>query len=125
VRLTPKRLELLSELVPQARVIALLANPNNPTTEPIRDVHEAGSAKGVQLPILKASSESEIDAFVTLVQLQAGALVVGSDPVFFSRRERLVELALRHALPTIYFAREFAAAGGLISYGADRAVSAE
>jgi putative tryptophan/tyrosine transport system substrate-binding protein len=88
-------------------------------------VHEAGSAKGVQLPILKASSESEIDAFVTLVQLQAGALVVGSDPVFFSRRERLVELALRHALPTIYFAREFAAAGGLISYGADRAVSAE
>ena len=115
----PKRLELLSELVPQARVIALLVNPNNPSAERmIRDVQEAARAKGVQLPILKAGTESEIDAaFATLVQLQAGALVVGADPFFDSRREQLVALASRHAVPAIYEWREFVAAGGLISYG--------
>ena len=115
----PKRLELLSELVPQARVIALLVNPNNPNTERIiGDVQEAARAKGVQLPILKAGTESEIDAaFATLVQLQAGALVVGADPFFNSRREQLVALASRHAVPAIYQWREFAASGGLISYG--------
>ena len=115
----PKRLELLSELVPQARVIALLVNPNNPNAERIiRDVQEAARAKGVQLPILKAGTESEIDAaFATLVQLHAGALVVGADPFFNSRREQLVALASRHAVPAIYAWREFAAAGGLISYG--------
>ena len=115
----PKRLELLSELVPQARVIALLVNPNNPNAERMmRDVQEAARAKGVQLPILKAGTESEIDAaFATLVQLQAGALVVGADPFFNSRREQLVALASRHAVPAIYEWREFAAAGGLISYG--------
>ena len=104
VELTPKRLELLSELVPQARVIALLVNPNNPNTERhIRDVQEAARAKGVQLPILKAGTESEIDAaFATLVQLHAGALVVGADPFFYSRREQLVALASRHAVPAIY-----------------------
>ena len=117
--LMPKRLELLSELVPQARVIALLVNPNNPTAERMmRDVQEAARAKGVQLHILKAGTESEIDAaFATLVQLQAGALVVGADPFFNSRREQLVALAARHAVPAIYEWREFAAAGGLISYG--------
>ena len=115
----PKRLELLSELVPQARVIALLVNPNNPSAERIiRDVQEAARAKGVQLHILKAGTESEIDAaFATLVQLHAGALVVGADPFFTSRREQLVALASRHAVPAIYEWREFAAAGGLISYG--------
>ena len=118
--LMPKRLELLSELVPQARVIALLVNPNNPNAERMmRDVQEAARAKGVQLPILKAGTEGEIDAaFATLVQLQAGALVVGADPFFDSRREQLVALASRHAVPAIYAWREFAAAGGLISYGA-------
>ena len=84
----------------------------------IRDVQEAARAKGVQLHILKASTESEIDAaFATLVQLHAGALVVGADPFFNSRREQLVALASRHAVPAIYAWREFAAAGGLISYG--------
>jgi putative ABC transport system substrate-binding protein len=119
IELMPKRLELLSELVPQTRVIALLANPNNPAAERmIREVQEAAHAKGVQLPILKAGTESEIDAaFASLVQLQAGALVVGPDQFFFTRRERLVALASRHAVPTIYEWREFAATGGLISYG--------
>jgi putative ABC transport system substrate-binding protein len=117
--LMPKRLELLSELVPQASVIALLVNPNNASAEPqTRDVQQASRAKGVQLRILKASTESEIDtAFATLVQLQAGALVVGTDPFFYNRREHLVALASRHAVPTIYEFREFTAAGGLISYG--------
>jgi putative ABC transport system substrate-binding protein len=117
--LTPKRLELLSELVPQARVIALLVNPNNPQTEGvIRDVQEAGRAKGVQLDILKAGTESEIDAaFATLVQLQAGALVVQADSFFGSRRAQLLALASRHAVPAIYSLREYTAAGALISYG--------
>ena len=117
--LMPKRLELLSELVPQARVIALLVNPNNAYTEPmIPVVLEAARVKGLQLPILKASTESEIDtAFLTLVQLQAGGLVVGAEPFFYSRREQLVALASRHAVPAIYDGREYAASGGLISYG--------
>ena len=118
--LEPKRLELLSELVPQARGIALLVNPNLPTAERVvRDVQEGARAKGVQLAILKASTESEIDAaFATLVQLQAGALLVGNDPFFNSRRERLVALASRNAMPAIYAWREAAVAGGLISFGA-------
>ena len=118
--LTAKRLELLSELVPKARVIALLVNPNNSTAERIiRDVQEAARTKGLQLHVLKASSESEIDtAFASLVQRHAGALVVGADPFLSSRREQLVALASRHAVPSIYAWREFAAAGGLISYGA-------
>jgi len=117
--LMPKRLELLSELVPQAGVIALLVNQNNASAEPqMRDVQEAARAKRVQLPILKAGNENEIDAaFATLVQLQAGALVVGTDPFFYSRREQLVALASRHAIPAIYEFRDFAADGGLISYG--------
>jgi ABC-type uncharacterized transport system substrate-binding protein len=119
VQLMPKRFELLSELVPQAGVIALLVNPNNANTErTVRDVEEAARAKGVQLNILKAGSENEIDAaFASLVQLHAGALVVQADPFFISRRDQLVALASRHAVPAIYALREFAAAGGLISYG--------
>ena len=117
--LTPKRFELLSELVPQARVFALLVNPNDPNAEPmIREMQEAARAKGVPLHIVKAGTESEIDAaFATLVQLHAGALVVGEDPFFYRRREELVALAARHAVPASYFSHEFALAGGLISYG--------
>jgi putative tryptophan/tyrosine transport system substrate-binding protein len=120
LELTPKRLELLTELVPQARVIALLVNPNDPREEGlIRDLQEAAGVKGVQLPILKAATEGEIDAaFTTLVQLHAGALVVAADPFFNSRREQLLALASRHAVPAIYPWRELAVAGGLISYGA-------
>jgi putative tryptophan/tyrosine transport system substrate-binding protein len=119
VELMQKRLELLSELVPQAGVIALLVNPNNPNAERVmRDVQQAARAKGVQLTIQKASSEREIDAaFATLVHPKAGALVVGADAFFSSRREQLVALASHHAVPAIYEWREFPAAGGLISYG--------
>jgi len=117
--LTAKRLELLSELVPRARVIALLVNPNSPAAERvIRDVQEAARTKGLQLHVLKAGTESEIDiAFASLVQLHAGALVVASDPFLSSQREQLVALASRRAIPSSYAWREFAEAGGLISYG--------
>jgi putative ABC transport system substrate-binding protein len=115
----PKRIELLTELVPQARVICLLVNPNNPTTERVvRDVLEAVNAKGVELRILKAGAESEIGtAFASLVELHAGALVLPSDPLFNTRRELLVTLASRHGVPVMASWREFVSAGGLISYG--------
>ncbi len=121
LELHPKRLELLSELAPQARVIALLVNPNNPNTERIiRDVQEAARVKGVQLPVLKAGTKAEIDAaFASLVELHAGALFVGGDAFFANRREQLVQLAARYAVPTIYMWSDFVAAGGLISYGID------
>jgi putative ABC transport system substrate-binding protein len=104
IELMPKLLELLSEVVPQAGVIALLVNPNNTNAERIsRDVQEAARAKGVKLAVLKAGTESEINAaFASLVQLQAGALVVDPDAFMTSRRERLVALASRHAVPAIY-----------------------
>jgi putative tryptophan/tyrosine transport system substrate-binding protein len=119
IELMPKRLELLSDLVPQARVIALLVNPNNPIAERIMgNMQEAAGAKGVQLAILMASTESEIDtAFATLVQQHAGALIVGGDTFFASRLDQLVALAARYTVPAIYEKREWVAAGGLISYG--------
>jgi putative ABC transport system substrate-binding protein len=118
-QLTSKRLELLCELIPRARTIALLVNPNSPTAEPsIRGAREAARAKGVQLSILKASTETEIDAaFATFVSMQADGLMVSADPFFDTRREQLVVPAARHGVPTIYFEREFSAIGGLISYG--------
>jgi putative ABC transport system substrate-binding protein len=99
-------------------VIALLVNPHNPSTERVtQDAQEAAGLKGVQLPILKAGSESEIDAaFASLVQLQAGALLVGNDSFFNSRRGQLVALASRYDVPAIYTFRNFAEAGGLIGY---------
>jgi len=117
--LTPKRLELLSELVPQAGVIALLVNPNNPQTEGvIQDMQEAARAKRLRLHVLKASTEGEIDdAFASFVQQHAGGLVVEADPFFTARSEQLVALASRDAVPAIYTRREFAVSGGLISYG--------
>jgi ABC-type uncharacterized transport system substrate-binding protein len=119
VDLMPKRLELLLELVPQATVIALLVNPKGLYAARIVPVvQEAARAKGVQLPVLKAGSEGEIDAaFASLVELKAGGLVAGGDPFFSSRHEQLVALASHHAIPTIYDWRGYAAAGGLISYG--------
>ena len=116
---TAKRLQLLSELVPRVGVIALMVNPNTPSAERvIRDLQEAARTKGLQLHVLKAGSESEIDtAFASLVQLHVDALVVAADPFLSSRREQLVALASRHAVPSSYAWREFAASGGLISYG--------
>ena len=117
--LMQKRFELLSELVPQTGVIALLVKPDNPETgKMIRDTQEAAHTKGVEIEILKASNQGEIDsAFASLAQIKAGALVVGADPFFFSAREQLVALAARHAVPAIYDSPEIVYAGGLISYG--------
>ena len=119
VELAPKRLELLSELVPQARIIGLLVNPNSPTAErTVREVEEAARAKGVQLPILKASGDGEFaTTFEFLSQLRAGGLVVAADPLFGSRREELVTMAARIRVPAIYAFREYVDSGGLISYG--------
>ena len=117
--LTVKRLELLSELVPQARVIALLVNPNLATTERnIASAEDFARARGLQLAIVKATTAGEIeDAFASLLPLHAGGLVVSADPFLSNQREQIAALALRHAVPGIYAWREFAAAGGLISYG--------
>jgi putative ABC transport system substrate-binding protein len=118
--LNPKRLELLSQLVPQARVIGLLVNPNSASAAAriTREVQDAARTRRMQLPILKAGTEDEIDAaFATLLQLHGDGIVVSSEPFFTGRREQLVGLAARHAVPAIYALREFAAAGGLISYG--------
>jgi putative ABC transport system substrate-binding protein len=117
--LSPKRVEMLSELVPRANVIALLVNPSNVIAESIiTNTQEAARTKGVQLHVLKASTESEIDAaFATLAQTHADALIQPSDALFNSRIDQLVALASRHAVPTIYDWREYPAAGGLISYG--------
>jgi putative ABC transport system substrate-binding protein len=117
--LMPKRLQFLFDLVPEARVIAVLLNPNIEIAQDVvRRMQEAARAKGVQLHVLNATTDSEIDAaFATLAQLHADALVVGDDPFFTSRRNQLVALASSHAIPAIYQWRDFAVAGGLISYG--------
>jgi putative ABC transport system substrate-binding protein len=119
VKLIPKRIELIAELVPEARMIAILVNPNNAGTEPmIHDVPEAARTKGLELPILNASTESEIDtAFASLDLLHAAALVIAPDPFFGTRWKQFVTLASRHNIPAISAWREFVVAGGLISYG--------
>jgi len=117
--LSAKRLEMLSELVPGAKSIALLVNPNNPITESIiTNAQEAARTKGVQLHVLKASTERQIDtAFTTLEKTRVDGLIQPSDALFNSRLDELVALASRYAVPTIYEWREFPAGGGLISYG--------
>jgi putative ABC transport system substrate-binding protein len=121
VGLMPKRLELLCDLVPEAKVIALLVNPSNSLSERMmQEVREAARAKRLQLHILKAGTEGEIDAaFATLVPLHVGALAVAADSFFASRRQQFVALASRYGTPAIYETRSFVAAGGLISYGTD------
>ena len=117
--LGPKRLGLLHELVPNATIVALLINPNNP--ESVRqpaELQEAARAIGLQLVVLTATTAGDIDtAFTAMVQNRVGALLVGSDPFFVNRREQIVALAAQHAIPTIYAGREVAGAGGLMSYG--------
>lgn len=114
-----KRLDLLRELVPSATIFGLLVNPGNPTSElQIRDAQAAARALGVQLLILKASSERETDAaFESAVQQSVNAVIIGADSLFISRRDQLVGLAARFAIPAIHFVREFADIGGLASYG--------
>jgi putative ABC transport system substrate-binding protein len=116
--LEPKRLGLLRELVPQAEIIAVLLNPNNPDADlQWREVQAAATAIGQPLRMFNASSESDLDtAFAALVQQRADALLVGNDVFFTNRREQIVALAARHAVPTIYAFRQFAESGGLISY---------
>jgi putative tryptophan/tyrosine transport system substrate-binding protein len=117
--LEPKRLELLSDLVPQVRGIALLVNPHAANREhTVHDVQEAARAKDLQLAVVKAGADGDFEAaFASLAQQHAGALQVSSDPFFDSHREQLVALAARYAIPAIYEWREFSAAGGLVSYG--------
>jgi putative ABC transport system substrate-binding protein len=119
--LEPKRLELLRETVPNAALIAMLVNPDYPASQSqVSEVQSAASALGQKIVIQSANSESGIDAAIAdIVQKRADALLVGSDPFFTAQRERLVGLAARHRLPTIYQWREFAAIGGLMSYGTD------
>jgi putative ABC transport system substrate-binding protein len=120
-----KRLGLLRELVPSITLIATLINPNFPDAEnELRDVEAAARALGLQHIVLRASSEREIDtAFATMAQQSGGALDVNVDPFFLARRDQIVALAARHAIPAIYPVRDFAVAGGLMSYGTDFADS--
>jgi putative tryptophan/tyrosine transport system substrate-binding protein len=120
-----KRLEMLRALVPTAIVIAFLVNPNNPIAEAeTKSAEGGGRTLGLQMHVLNASTENEIDtAFAILVQQRADALLVAADPLFIDRKEQLVALAARHAVPAIYFDREFPALGGLMAYGTDYAAS--
>lgn len=113
----PKRLELLHEVIPTATSFALLVNPATTGTL-ASDMDAAARGRGLQLHVLNAKTESEFDsAFATLVQLRAGALVIGNDAFFTTRREQLAALTVRHGVPAIFQFREFAAAGGLMSFG--------
>src|SRR5262249_4190618 len=118
-----KRLGLLRELVPSATVIAILMNPDYPDAESqLKDAQAAARALGLQLMVLRASTEREIEtAFATMAQQDAAAVFVGPDPFFAEHGDRIVALAARHAIPALYWRREFAAAGGLLSYGSDLA----
>ena len=125
VEVGPKRLELLHEAVPAASVVALLINPINPNSErQSKDMQAAARSLGLQLHALHASTERDFDtAFARLVQLRAGALIIGADAFFINQSEQLAALALRHAVPAIATYREFVAAGGMMSYGGDLADS--
>jgi putative tryptophan/tyrosine transport system substrate-binding protein len=114
-----KRLGLLHELLPKVSVVAMLVKHDNPNAESItRDARETASLLGLRLHVLNARTAQDIDtAFASLAQQRAGALLVSADPFFTSRHEQFVRLGARHAVPVIYYAREFVAAGGLMSYG--------
>ena len=122
-QLEPKRLGLLRQLVPQATTIGFLLNPSYPPSEgQLKDAEEAARAMSQQIHILRADTDKEIDAaFQTVTQQGIAALAVAAAPFFDTRRAKLVALAARHAVPTMYHFREFAEAGGLVSYGIDPA----
>jgi ABC-type uncharacterized transport system substrate-binding protein len=120
--LIAKQLELLCELVPTAATVAFLVNPNNSNTvSRTREMQESARAVGRQLQVVTAGTEAELEPAFAAVQRHAGALFVPPDPFFTSRREQLVALAARHAIPTSYPFREYAAVGGLMSYGTNLA----
>jgi putative ABC transport system substrate-binding protein len=121
VEMGPKRLELVRELVPEATTMGMLVNPDFPTAlAEARGVQDAARSLGLQIHVLKASSATEIAAaFANIVEQKAGALLVGTDPLLLGQRDQLAGLAARHAVPTMYFLREFVQAGGLLSYGPD------
>jgi putative tryptophan/tyrosine transport system substrate-binding protein len=123
VPLVAKRLELLGELVPNNMAIAMLVNPNNPDSEfEIRVVQEAARVLSRQIHIMSAEGDADFDdVFTMLVKQHTGALIITGDAYFSGRRGRIVALAARHAVPTMYDRRDFVDAGGLISYGHDRA----
>jgi putative ABC transport system substrate-binding protein len=125
VELGAKRLEFLRELVPTAKIVALLVNPTNPSAESVaRNLQATARTMGLELHVLHASSERDFDAaFGTLVQLRASGLVVSADPFFVSRSRQLVDLSLRHGCVAIFQSRDFAVAGGLMSYGGNVAES--
>jgi putative ABC transport system substrate-binding protein len=118
-QLAAKLLGLLRELVPNAAVVAVLVNPDNPLTEVIKkDLDVAAATTGHRIYFVNASSDGDLETgFATFAELKAGALIVGADPFFISRSDKIVALAARLALPAIYQSREYAAAGGLVSYG--------
>ena len=119
---TPKRLQLLHELVPAASIMALLVNPASPYQAKTQSSAALSAAQtlGLELHVLNASTDRDFDAaFTNVVQLRAGGLVIASDPFFIGRSEQLATLTVRHAVPTIFETHEFAVAGGLLSYGAD------
>jgi putative tryptophan/tyrosine transport system substrate-binding protein len=121
VEVAPKRLELLHELLPMVSVMALLVNLANPAlaAPQVSAVRSAAHTLGLELHVLNASTERDFDVvFAKLAELRAGGLVIGSDPFFTGRSEQLAALAVHHAMPAVYTWREFAAAGGLLSYGA-------
>jgi putative tryptophan/tyrosine transport system substrate-binding protein len=119
VAVEPKKLEILHQLVPKTMQIGVLVNPRNPNAQTITtELQYASGALGLRILIVNAATLAEFGAaFTTLVQQDVGALVVAADPFFNDQREALVTLAAQHALPAIYEWREFAAAGGLVSYG--------
>jgi putative ABC transport system substrate-binding protein len=119
VEVTPKRLEILHELVPTAAVLAVLVNPTSPTADSqLRNLQAAASTLGLQLHVLHASTERDFDTvFATLLRLRAGGLVVASDTFFATHSEQLAALTVRHAVPAIHQSRDFSTAGGLTSYG--------
>ena len=121
VDLGPKRLDLVRQLVPKALRIAILANPTFPmASAEVSDVEDAARRLAIEVNVRNASTEREIDeAFADLAQHRSDALVIGTDPFLLGQRDQLARLAARHAIPTVYFLREFVEAGGLMSYGPD------
>jgi putative ABC transport system substrate-binding protein len=118
IEVASKRLELLHELVPKAKVIGYMINPDYPENVELTEMERAARNLGVELHVLNASTEHDFDtAFAKLAQLQAGGLLIGSSAFYVAKQEQLAALAVRHAVPAIFESRQFAIAGGLMSYG--------